>query len=304
MSARMEAAMMRWIIVVISICACICSPAAGKMRQTGIHRAAREGDISRIKSILAADSSMLNARDEYGDTPLTTSAAYAQWDVFRYLLEAGADVNVITRSESTPLHCVCYYDCPDMIELLFQRGGGAGMRVGDVYGEYTPMLRAVQRGCRNVVALLFDKGASPEEKTKEGWNALHLAALCGHRHLYDLLIAEGVSTTARDNDGKEPMDYDRPRPKEVDSNDRGYRQYTGWYTWRGAPDGPGVEIFLRSGELMLDDNCLNALFPIGVDTFDCRQDPLKVAFLRNEEGGVDRVELHFLRRSVMLDKVE
>ena len=269
-----------------------------------IHEAVRRGDLAEVKSILTSDKSQLDVEDFLGHTPLTLSAAYAKWDIFQYLLKVGADVNHITRTNATPMHCASQHDRPDMVELLFENGGAPCLQVKDVFGEYTPMLRAVQRGSKNVISLLFDKGARPDEETKEGWNALHLAAKCGHRHLYDLLIEKGVSLDAKDKKGKKPMEYDFRRPDAVQMDSDLYEEYVGFFSWEGAPEDLGVKVFISDGSLILDDNCLNALYPIAKDTFYCSHDPWQVRFLRNQTGMINRVELTFLRRSVMLNKVE
>lgn len=271
---------------------------------TEIHDAARKGNLKKVKSILTADPSQLEAEDIIGHTPLTLSAAYAHWNLFRYLIETGADVNHITRTNATPLHCACQHDRPDMVELLFKNGGVLSLKVKDIFGEYTPMLRAVQRGSKNVIALLFEKGADPEETTKEGWNALHLAAKCGHRHLYDLLVDKGVPPEAEDKKGKKPMEYDFVRPEPVPFDPELFNDYIGFYSWEDAPEGLGVTVFLHNDSLILDDNCLNTLYPIGEDCFYCSHDPWQVNFYRNQTGVVDRIELHFLRRSVMLNKIK
>jgi hypothetical protein len=293
---------MKLFLVGMSIAVALCTTSSSVAGN--IHQAARKGDLERVKSLLSLDAKQLNAQDQLGDTPLSLSAAYARWDLLRYLLEAGADVNVITRTNSTSVHCACYHDRADMVELLLQKGGAPCLQVKDVFGEYTPMLRAVQRGNRNVVSFLLERGVSPDEATKEGWNALHLAAKCGHRHLYGLLIEQGVSLDAKDQSGNTPMEYDFRRPDPTPLNANRYVDYVGRYSWQGKPEGPGVDIFIQENELLLDDNSINPIYPIGQDLFYCSHDPWEVKFLRSDAGEIDRVELVFLRRSVVLEKTK
>jgi len=277
---------------------------SGQTASPDIHKAVRDGNLETVKSILSSHPNLLNAKESrVGHTPLTLSAAYGFWDIFQYLLKLGADVNIITKANTTPLHCACQNNRPDMLELLLAKGGASSLKVKDVFGEYTPMLRAVQRGHKEAVIFLFEKGASPQETTKEGWNALHLAAKCGHRQLYEMLQQKGVSLNAKDHDGKTPMEYDRQRPEPIPMDPNLYEDYVGFYSWRSAPNGPGVKIFISNGSLMLDDNSLNKIYPIAEDTFFCDHDPWKVKFSRNNMGLVDKIELHFLRRRVLLDKV-
>jgi hypothetical protein len=268
-----------------------------------IHDAAKRGDLEAVRAILAANPTQLDAGGINGHTPLTLSAAYGRWDVLRYLLDAGADVNAVTRASTTALHCVSHHDRPDMVALLLRRGAGPSLSVQDIFGEYTPMLRAVQSGSKDVVALLLTMGARPDEVTREGWNALHLAAVCGHRHLYGLLIAEGVSLDTEDRSGKRPMEYDHRRPDPIAVDSGRYGELVGRYTWQGASDGPGVDIFLLDGELVLDDFSHNRIYPIADDTFYCTQNPWKLTFIRDDTGTVAGVELSFLRRNVLLQRL-
>lgn len=269
-----------------------------------IHDAVRQGDLFKVKAMLAFDGDLLNARDSVGHTPLSISAAYARWEIFQYLIGAGADVNIVTKANGTPMHSACQYDRPDMIRLLLEKGAAPSMKVRDVYGEYSPMLRAVQRGCEGVVEFLLDNGADPEEATKEGWNALHLAAKCGHRHLYKLLTERGVSPEAKDKEGRAPMECEFIRPEPIVAKSDSCVDYVGRYTWKGDPDGPGVNVFLQGGRLMLDDYSLNELYAIDTDTFYCSQDPWRAEFHRGEGDAVEDVELFFLRRSVVLVRID
>ena len=196
------------------------------------------------------------------------------------------------------------HDNTEMIELLFEYGADSCLKVKDIFGEYTPMLRAVQCGSKEVIALLFKKGANPAEKTKEGWNALHLAAICGHRHLYGQLIELGVSLDELDKCDRKPFEYDFRRPERIFPDTLQYTDYTGRYTWLAEPDNPGVDVFIQEGILILDDYAFNELYPTSKDTFYCTKNPWEIRFFRNRSGKVESVELCFLRQNVILTKIE
>jgi ankyrin repeat protein len=268
-----------------------------------IHEAVKRGEIEKVKSILSAEPYLLDAPDILGHTPLSLSAIYAQWSIFHFLLESGANINIVTKSKSTVLHCICQHNKPDMLELSLKNGASSCLSVRDVFGEYSPMLRAVQRDCKDIIAMLFEVGVSPDEVTKEGWNALHLAAKCGHRHLYGLLIEKGVSLDVKDNFGKKPMEYDFKRPEPISINKELYKEYIGRYTWEGAPEGLCIRIFIEGESLILDDYGLDKLYPIGEDEFYCSKNPWTLKFFRDHSGEVNCVELTFLRRSVIVNKV-
>ena len=56
-----------------------------------IHSAADAGDRSKLAQLLKKDPSLLNARDQWGMTPLTHAALYHRIEAVRLLLDAGAD---------------------------------------------------------------------------------------------------------------------------------------------------------------------------------------------------------------------
>jgi ankyrin repeat protein len=53
--------------------------------------AALKGDLDRVRELLAQGHN-INERDEWGETPLHRAAQYNSIDVFRYLVEQGADL--------------------------------------------------------------------------------------------------------------------------------------------------------------------------------------------------------------------
>jgi ankyrin repeat protein len=61
--------------------------------------AAGEGDLDTVKSFLKSGASV-NARSEYGETPLHVAAIKCNLDVVEVLIAAGADVNAKTNSGS------------------------------------------------------------------------------------------------------------------------------------------------------------------------------------------------------------
>lgn len=58
---------------------------------------------------------------------------------------------------------------PDMVSVLLMKKRDSCLKVKDIFGKYTPMLRTVQSGCMNIVEYLFDNGVSPDDATGEGW---------------------------------------------------------------------------------------------------------------------------------------
>jgi ankyrin repeat protein len=67
-----------------------------------------------------------------GSTALHHAAWRGHADVVKLLLQAGADVNAKTRSNSeTPLHLAAMHGHTDVIQLLLQAGADVNARTAD-----------------------------------------------------------------------------------------------------------------------------------------------------------------------------
>ena len=110
-----------------------------------IHDAARTGDVAKINSLLAANSSLVNAKDSYGQTPLFQASAYGRLDVVKLLLGKGAAVNFVSHDSAE----------------------------GDEPG-CTPLLLAAENGHVEIVKLLLEKGA--DVNAKASYNTIHQTA--------------------------------------------------------------------------------------------------------------------------------
>ncbi len=75
----------------------------------------------------------VNARAEYGNTPLHLAASYGSPINVGALLKAGADVNARQSESGTPLHYAGISDNPDKVLALLD--AGADGRAKDKYGS-------------------------------------------------------------------------------------------------------------------------------------------------------------------------
>lgn len=266
---------------------------AARLPAAEIHEAAKRGDLAAVRTLLAADPALLEARDEVGYPPLNWAAIRGQWAVVRELVARGADVNAAGGDGGTPLHCAANVDDAGIIDLLLERG--AALEARNAWGN-TPLQMAVQRGALANVRALAAHGADLATASDEGWTPLHYATKCGHEEVRRFLLEAGASPTAVDRWGRRPADYAFVKPPAVDLPAGALSDYAGDYVLGG---GFVLKVWLEDGRLMLEDFAHDELYPIAWDRFYSRQHPWTATFYRDPRGRVDKLALAFQRQTVV-----
>jgi ankyrin repeat protein len=171
----------------------------------GIHDAAMNGDLSRLRELLKQDPGLVNARDDDGDTPLHVAAMYGQTEAIELLGELGADFNARNNYGSTPLHRAAAYGQTEAAKLLGELG--AELEARDNKGQ-TPLHRAAACGETEMAKLLMELGADLEAKDNNGMTPLHWAAVHGETEAAKLLMKLGADpeVNARTDGGETPLD--------------------------------------------------------------------------------------------------
>ncbi|GLH13509.1 Protein fem-1 homolog B, partial [Gryllus bimaculatus] len=111
------------------------------------------------------------------------------FECVKLLVEAGANVNHATKSNSTPLHVACYSGVLRTVEFLIQRG--ADIQVQENHG-HSCLMAATYRGYLDVLLFLLDKGTDSNQSTVCGNTALHIAAECGNVNVMVLFLQFGA----------------------------------------------------------------------------------------------------------------
>ncbi|XP_029176002.1 ankyrin repeat domain-containing protein 27-like isoform X2 [Nylanderia fulva] len=113
----------------------------------------------------------INSCNSLGETALHVASATGRDEMVQLLLDAGANVNAMTKSEGrTPLHLACLNDRVDAAKLLLNCGT-----------------------------------CDLDVKDHNGDTSLHLATVAGNVKLVGLLVRYGANTNARNAQNKSPL---------------------------------------------------------------------------------------------------
>lgn len=135
-----------------------------------IHEAAEKGEIDKVKSLIASGEDV-NARDEYGLTPLHYATAHAK------LILVPAK-----NSTGMPKGYTSYEQVPkgdlDLVKFLVSKG--ADVNAKDSVGK-TPLHMSASLGTIEVSKFLVYKGAAVNQKDNHGLTSLDYANMMSHQ---------------------------------------------------------------------------------------------------------------------------
>jgi ankyrin repeat protein len=197
--------------------------------------AIKAGEFDRVKAMLSADPTLLDARARTGESailtavyrgqktivnllvsrgaPMTLCEASAAGEIERVerLLEEGAAVEVYSDDGWTPLHLAAFFGHAKIVELLLTRGADATARSLNSNAN-TPLHASLagnppgDRGPGSnqmlVAGLLIGHGADVDAADRGGWRPLHLAAANDNLDAIKALVAQGADVHGQNTDGR------------------------------------------------------------------------------------------------------
>ena len=197
---------------------------------TAFHQQVKTGNLEGVRRTLTDDPSLLDAKNEAGQSALLLSKYYGREDVAAHLLslhpaldvysaaavgdtervmsEIDRDPSLIESYSSdgwTPLHVASFFGQQMTAEKLIERGANLEARSTNAM-KNTPLHAAAAGRKLGLVKLLLDAGANANARQEGGWTALHAAAQNGDREIVELLIAHGADMNARADNNQGALD--------------------------------------------------------------------------------------------------
>ena len=194
---------------------------------TPLHWANSDAATTRLLTWKSYPKADPNAPDRQGQTPLhyaisnPDSDRMERYNQVQSLLNGGADPNIRTHRQETPLHRATLSLRESLAEVSMLVQSGADVRSRDDVGN-TPLHYAAGHASVDrcsVVQRLLEKGARPNEQNHAGQTPLHLAAGRegeGQAEAIRRLLTDGADPNIADAKGR---DADRRchtnRPRQI-----------------------------------------------------------------------------------------
>lgn len=161
------------------------------------------GNMAVIKLLLDAGADVNSVCQIcYGQTAIQTALEYASFDLYNYLLQNGANLNVQNNFGRTLLHSVAHTGNIEIAKQLLEKGLDINSR--DVDGA-TPLIYAASNGDPVMFKLLVEKGATIAIKENDGTDVLMNAVVKGNLDIVNFLLDKRCDINIMNDDKNTPL---------------------------------------------------------------------------------------------------
>lgn len=185
---------MKTLISILVIAVFLFAAAAAQAQE--IFAAVKNNDLEKIKVLIEKDASLVNIKDEAGNTPLHNAVIIGSGEIIELLLSRGADINAQNTQLNTPLHEAIQNRKENTAALLI--GKGADLGKTNVHKQ-TPLHRAASLNQKKTGKMLIDRGAAIDPVDKyQRTPFLIVARQTGDVEFGKLLLNKGANINSKD----------------------------------------------------------------------------------------------------------
>jgi ankyrin repeat protein len=173
-------------------------------------KACERGDLVKVRQLLEADSTLVNAKGAYNKTPLHWAAEKNYRELAELLVSAGANINAEVTWGMTALQWAANMGARDVSEVLLAHGAqpqlnmwcAAGLGMLDVVRSFWDSPNTLKPGAGQVRSRdlgdgKWGKAPAPESYSELVSEAFYIAARNGHIEVVRFLLGKGADINCR-----------------------------------------------------------------------------------------------------------
>jgi ankyrin repeat protein len=195
-----------------------------RVDEGNIRQAVRDGNIERVRSLIAENPERVRQVDAVGNAALHLATAANNLEMVRLLVESGSPLDARNGNGRTPAVIAPFglhrwwrnEEKPEILDLLLKKGAEHTLLIAATQGDEArvreilrgdssranaadpcwrrPLSGAASKGHSHIVRLLLEHGADPNAKEAicQGGFSLHVAARNGFIEIVQLLLDKGA----------------------------------------------------------------------------------------------------------------
>jgi ankyrin repeat protein len=171
-----------------------------------LYYACSQRDFVLVRSLVSSGEASVNFQFGGGETPVMVCCRQDGTDILIYLIQRGANLDLVNNIGQTALHLAAFYNKHLSMALLLQNGANAGLASNN--GRTALMLSAMDNSPK-CAALLLQHGVAVDAIDRGGRTALWYASSHGHLSIVELLVEGGSDIEIADKYGKKARDAAR-----------------------------------------------------------------------------------------------
>jgi ankyrin repeat protein len=173
-------------------------------------KACELGDLAKVRQLLEADSTLVNAKGAYNKTPLHWAAEKNDRELAGLLVAAGADITTEVTWGMTALQWAANMGARDVAEVLLAHGArpqlnmwcAAGLGMLEVVQSFWDSPNTLKPGAgqgrsRDLGNGKWGKAPAPESYAELVSEAFYIAARNGHVEVARFLLGKGADINCR-----------------------------------------------------------------------------------------------------------
>ena len=175
-----------------------------------IHNAAKGGLLHRLQALILNDSSLINERDDNGNTPLHLAVRYDQTEIVSQLLSYfDIDVNAVNNNGETPFFVSARYAGLLSFSLLKEKNPDPFIIPENKQTLLHASAMSINKESSQVLAKILETFPDIKINQTDSWHMppLHLAAKTGNVKSLEILIKHGSDITLRDGLGRTALHW-------------------------------------------------------------------------------------------------